>query len=42
MKKIMLCCSAGMSTSLLMKKMIAEAEQRGLPVEINAYAPPHY
>ena len=25
-----------MSTSLLMK-MIAEAEQRGLPVEINAY-----
>lgn len=37
MKKIMLCCSAGMSTSLLMKKMIAEAEQRGLPVEINAY-----
>ncbi|MEF2399615.1 PTS sugar transporter subunit IIB, partial [Klebsiella pneumoniae] len=24
MKKIMLCCSAGMSTSLLMKKMIAE------------------
>lgn len=37
MKKIMLCCSAGMSSSLLMKKMIAEAEQRGLPVEINAY-----
>ncbi len=36
-EKIMLCCSAGMSTSLLMKKMIAEAEQRGLPVEINAY-----
>ena len=32
MKKIMLCCSAGMSTSLLVKKMIAEAEQRGLPV----------
>jgi PTS system cellobiose-specific IIB component len=27
-----------MSTSLLMKKMIAEAEQRGLPVEINALA----
>ena len=37
MKKIMLCCSAGMSTSLLVKKMIAEAEQRGLPVEINAF-----
>ena len=34
MKKIMLCCSAGMSTSLLVKKMIAEAEQRGLPVEM--------
>ena len=37
MFKIMLCCSAGMSTSLLVKKMIAEAEQRGLPVEINAF-----
>ncbi|EGT3582520.1 PTS sugar transporter subunit IIB [Klebsiella oxytoca] len=37
MKKIMLCCSAGMSTSLLVKKMIAEAEQRRLPVEINAF-----
>ena len=42
MKKIMLCCSAGMSTSLLMKKMIAEAEQRGLPVEINAEQVGHY
>ena len=28
MKKIMLCCSAGMSTSLLVKKMVAEAEKR--------------
>lgn len=37
MKKIMLCCSAGMSTSLLVKKMVAEAELRGLPVEINAF-----
>ncbi|VTN11210.1 N,N'-diacetylchitobiose-specific phosphotransferase enzyme IIB component [Raoultella terrigena] len=37
MKKIMLCCSAGMSTSLLMKKMIDEAEKRGLAVEIRAF-----
>ncbi|HIG8795705.1 TPA: PTS sugar transporter subunit IIB [Raoultella terrigena] len=37
MKKIMLCCSAGMSTSLLMKKMIDEAEKRSLAVEIRAF-----
>ena len=37
MKKIMLCCSAGMSTSLLVKKMVAEAEKRGLEVDINAF-----
>ncbi len=29
MKKIMLCCSAGMSTSLLMKKMIAGSRTAG-------------
>ncbi|MCQ1060409.1 PTS sugar transporter subunit IIB [Photobacterium sp. DNB23_23_1] len=37
MKKIMLCCSAGMSTSLLVKKMVAEADKRGLAAEIQAY-----
>ncbi|MGO4742495.1 PTS sugar transporter subunit IIB [Serratia quinivorans] len=37
MKKIMLCCSAGMSTSLLVKKMVEEAEKRGLEAEIKAF-----
>ncbi len=37
MFKIMLCCSAGMSTSMLVRKMLAVAEERGLPVEIEAY-----
>ena len=37
MKKIMLCCAAGMSTSMLVQKMRAEAEKRALAVEINAY-----
>ncbi|WP_320151880.1 PTS sugar transporter subunit IIB [uncultured Tolumonas sp.] len=37
MKKIMLCCSAGMSTSLLVKKMVVEAEKRGLAAEIKAF-----
>lgn len=37
MNKIMLCCSAGMSTSLLVKKMKAAAEQRGLDVQIDAF-----
>ena len=37
MKKIMLCCSAGMSTSLLVKKMVEEAEKRGLDVDIKAF-----
>lgn len=37
MFRIMLCCSAGMSTSLLVRKMVEEAEKRGLPVEINAF-----
>ena len=36
MKKILLCCAAGMSTSLLINKMKAEAEKRGLEVEIRA------
>ena len=37
MNKIMLCCSAGMSTSILVKKMKAEAEKRHLEVEISAF-----
>ena len=37
MYKIMLCCSAGMSTSLLVSKMIDVAKERGLPVKIDAY-----
>ncbi|MEM6159616.1 PTS sugar transporter subunit IIB [Erwinia sp. P6884] len=37
MFKIMLCCSAGMSTSMLVRKMKEVAEERGQPVEIEAY-----
>ena len=37
MKKIMLCCSAGMSTSLLVKKMEEAAEAKNLNVEIKAF-----
>ncbi|EPD0902399.1 PTS sugar transporter subunit IIB [Yersinia enterocolitica] len=37
MKKIMLCCSAGMSTSMLVKKMVEEAEKRNLEVDIKAF-----
>jgi len=36
--KIVLVCSAGMSTSLLVKKMRDAAAKRGLEVEIEAYA----
>ncbi len=36
MKKILLVCSAGMSTSLLVSKMQKVAEERGLEVEIQA------
>ena len=36
MKKILLCCSAGMSTSLLVTKMKKSAEERGIEAEINA------
>ncbi len=38
MYRIMLCCSAGMSTSLLMRKMQDEAARRGLAVDIAAYS----
>lgn len=38
MKKIMLVCSAGMSTSMLVTKMKQAAESRGLEAEIFAVA----
>ncbi|WP_420856681.1 PTS sugar transporter subunit IIB [Vibrio palustris] len=37
MNKIMLCCSAGMSTSLLVRKMKIAAEQQAIDVQIDAY-----
>lgn len=37
MYKIMLCCSAGMSTSMLVLKMEEAAAQQGLSVEIKAF-----
>lgn len=37
MNKIMLCCSAGMSTSLLVKKMQASALERGIEADIRAF-----
>ena len=37
MYKIMLCCSVGMSTSLLVRKMVEAANERDLPVQIDAY-----
>ncbi len=36
MKRILLCCSSGMSTSLLVNKMRKVAEEHNVPVEINA------
>ena len=36
MKKILLVCSAGMSTSLLVSKMREEAANKSIEVEINA------
>ncbi|HWI60284.1 MAG TPA: PTS sugar transporter subunit IIB [Symbiobacteriaceae bacterium] len=36
MKRILLCCSAGMSTSLLVEKMKKAAQERQLDVEIEA------
>lgn len=37
MYRIMLCCSAGMSTSMLVRKMEEAAAQRALEVEIKAF-----
>ncbi|TDT72480.1 PTS system cellobiose-specific IIB component [Hypnocyclicus thermotrophus] len=36
MKKILLLCSAGMSTSIVVRKMKQEADKRGLEIEIDA------
>lgn len=38
MKRIVLCCSAGMSTSLVVTKMEKNAAERGLDVKIYAIA----
>ncbi|MCC8165166.1 MAG: PTS sugar transporter subunit IIB [Planctomycetes bacterium] len=37
--KIVMVCAYGMSTSLLMKKMNAAAEEKGVTVEISAHTP---
>ncbi|EOB3584475.1 PTS sugar transporter subunit IIB [Vibrio vulnificus] len=36
MTKILLCCAAGMSTSMVVKKMLQAAAQKNIEVEINA------
>ncbi|WP_387690857.1 PTS sugar transporter subunit IIB [Photorhabdus sp. RM71S] len=36
MKKILLCCAAGMSTSMLVQRMQAEVIKRALDIEIKA------
>ncbi|MFC3393887.1 PTS sugar transporter subunit IIB [Brenneria rubrifaciens] len=36
MKKILLCCAAGMSTSMLVQKMEKVAKEQGVDVEITA------
>lgn len=38
MKKIVLLCAAGMSTSLLVTKMQKAAEEEGIECDINAYS----
>ncbi|MGG6137546.1 PTS sugar transporter subunit IIB [Pantoea allii] len=37
MKKIFLCCNAGMSTSMLVKKMKASAVEQNIDIEIEAF-----
>lgn len=36
MTKILLCCAAGMSTSMVVKKMRQAAEDKNIPLEVNA------
>ncbi|AJR09928.1 PTS sugar transporter subunit IIB [Photobacterium gaetbulicola] len=38
MKKILLCCSAGMSTSMLVQRMVKAADERGIDCQIEAQA----
>lgn len=38
MKRILLVCSAGMSTSILVNKMLKAAEEQGIEVKIEAHA----
>lgn len=40
MKKILLLCSGGMSTSILVNKMKAAAELRGIEVQVEAHGIP--
>lgn len=42
MKKILLCCSAGMSTSMLVKKMQQAALERGVDCQIAAMSVSHF
>jgi len=37
MKKIFLCCNAGMSTSMLVKKMRTAAQAQNIDIEIEAF-----
>jgi Phosphotransferase system cellobiose-specific component IIB len=37
--KIVMVCAYGMSTSMLMKKMNAAAEEKGIAIEISAHTP---
>lgn len=37
MKKIFLCCNAGMSTSMLVKKMKQAATEQNIDIEISAF-----
>jgi PTS system cellobiose-specific IIB component len=41
MIKIVLLCGGGMSTSVLMKRMQAEADKKGLEAEISAFGEGH-
>jgi len=36
MKKILLCCSSGMSTSMMVNKMRTVAKENNVPVEVDA------
>ncbi len=38
MKRILLVCSAGMSTSMLIKKMLAAAQKENIDIEVEAHS----